>query len=337
VIVVVFFAATALAAPKVCIDPGHGGSDPGAVGNGLEEKDLNLATALKMKNWLNLDTQDTGGGYNWKVLMTRTTDTYVSLPARSSLLSLLMGCTVLAGHAQAGQGASAKEKSGEHTAKVKMPPGRPITGKADFLVPRWSPDGRFILLSKGKYRGLYILSLKDRSIRTLSDSPGVGYAAGWCQDGRAIAFTEDDRLQIIDVNGRPMASIRTSYAKDSREVFTRDDTIYFRDNSTGRETKISPGEDKFFLPRLSPDRKKVAYIGLSTGIHIINLDNGRTVSIGLGTDATWAPDSKGIIFTHTRDNGHRIIASDLFYADAMTGELTNLTLTPGRHESHATI
>lgn len=82
--VVVLFAATALAAPMVCIDPGHGGSDPGAVGNGLEEKDVNLATALKMKNWLNLDTRDTGGGYSWKVLMTRTTDTDVSLAARSS-------------------------------------------------------------------------------------------------------------------------------------------------------------------------------------------------------------------------------------------------------------
>lgn len=86
VIIVLLFLCTtvAFAAPKICIDPGHGGSSPGAVGNGYNEKDLNLATALKFKTWLNLDTQDTGGGYNWKVLMTRTTDTDVSLAARSS-------------------------------------------------------------------------------------------------------------------------------------------------------------------------------------------------------------------------------------------------------------
>ncbi|SDH60511.1 N-acetylmuramoyl-L-alanine amidase family protein [Desulfosporosinus hippei] len=34
---------------KVCIDPGHGGYDPGAVGNGIKEKDLTLDICLKLK------------------------------------------------------------------------------------------------------------------------------------------------------------------------------------------------------------------------------------------------------------------------------------------------
>jgi len=34
---------------KVCIDPGHGGYDPGAIGNGLKEKDLTLDICLKLK------------------------------------------------------------------------------------------------------------------------------------------------------------------------------------------------------------------------------------------------------------------------------------------------
>ena len=32
----------------VVIDPGHGGTDPGAVGNGLQEKDLNLLISQYM-------------------------------------------------------------------------------------------------------------------------------------------------------------------------------------------------------------------------------------------------------------------------------------------------
>ena len=31
----------------ICIDAGHGGSDSGAVGNGIKEKDITLKTALK--------------------------------------------------------------------------------------------------------------------------------------------------------------------------------------------------------------------------------------------------------------------------------------------------
>lgn len=40
---------------KIFIDAGHGGSDPGAIGNGLREKDINLAIALKIRQVLNLE------------------------------------------------------------------------------------------------------------------------------------------------------------------------------------------------------------------------------------------------------------------------------------------
>jgi N-acetylmuramoyl-L-alanine amidase len=35
---------------KIFIDVGHGGKGPGAVGNGLKEKDINLSVALKVGN-----------------------------------------------------------------------------------------------------------------------------------------------------------------------------------------------------------------------------------------------------------------------------------------------
>jgi len=45
--------ASLLAKKKICIDPGHGGSDPGAVGPAkYTEKEANLAIALEVKNWL---------------------------------------------------------------------------------------------------------------------------------------------------------------------------------------------------------------------------------------------------------------------------------------------
>ena len=36
----------------ILIDPGHGGADPGAVANGLKEKDLNLEISLKLWRFL---------------------------------------------------------------------------------------------------------------------------------------------------------------------------------------------------------------------------------------------------------------------------------------------
>ncbi|HIG12800.1 MAG: N-acetylmuramoyl-L-alanine amidase [bacterium] len=70
---------------RIVIDPGHGGSDPGASGNGLVEKDLNLVVALRLAALLDADTADTSGGGTWQVLLTRSTDVFVSLQGRVNI------------------------------------------------------------------------------------------------------------------------------------------------------------------------------------------------------------------------------------------------------------
>jgi N-acetylmuramoyl-L-alanine amidase len=59
-------------AARVVIDPGHGGKDQGASREGLHEKDLNLAVALKLKQSLE--------ARGVKVYMTRSTDEFLPLP-----------------------------------------------------------------------------------------------------------------------------------------------------------------------------------------------------------------------------------------------------------------
>lgn len=44
---------------KVCLDPGHGGYDPGAVGNGLQEKNITLDVCLKLKPLLEYNSIST--------------------------------------------------------------------------------------------------------------------------------------------------------------------------------------------------------------------------------------------------------------------------------------
>lgn len=55
---------------SVCLDPGHGGTDPGAVYGGMSESNLNLSVGLNLRDRLVTD------GY--KVYMTRTTDVNLS-------------------------------------------------------------------------------------------------------------------------------------------------------------------------------------------------------------------------------------------------------------------
>ena len=62
----------------VCLDPGHGGTDPGAVANGVQEKDLNLAIARACRDELN-----TYAGV--KVVMTRDSDVKIELETRAEI------------------------------------------------------------------------------------------------------------------------------------------------------------------------------------------------------------------------------------------------------------
>ncbi len=60
----------------IVIDPGHGGKDPGAIANGLREKDVNLKIARKLKEIIEKDPR-------FKVYLTRNSDRYIKLYDRT--------------------------------------------------------------------------------------------------------------------------------------------------------------------------------------------------------------------------------------------------------------
>ncbi|PAE27929.1 N-acetylmuramoyl-L-alanine amidase [Paenibacillus sp. 7884-2] len=63
---------------KIYLDPGHGGTDPGAIGNGLQEKNVTLTLGLKTRDILNRDFE----GHT--IRMSRTTDVTRSLAQRTN-------------------------------------------------------------------------------------------------------------------------------------------------------------------------------------------------------------------------------------------------------------
>lgn len=86
----------------IVIDPGHGGSDSGAVGNGLKEKNVVLATSKKLGALL------TKRGY--KVLYTRSTDVFINLRSRTAFAAKKNADMFISIHANAAPNASAALK-----------------------------------------------------------------------------------------------------------------------------------------------------------------------------------------------------------------------------------
>lgn len=80
---------------KIFIDPGHGGSDPGAVGNGLREKDLTLTISKKIESILKGVAT---------VKLSRTNDKTLSLAQRTKMANDWGADYFLSVHINAGGG-----------------------------------------------------------------------------------------------------------------------------------------------------------------------------------------------------------------------------------------
>ncbi len=83
--IIISLTKTNLTTPRVILDPGHGGKDPGAISkiNGVYEKSLTLKTALALRDML----QQRG----YEVIMTRDSDVYPTLTERAALANDMDG------------------------------------------------------------------------------------------------------------------------------------------------------------------------------------------------------------------------------------------------------
>lgn len=92
----------------VVIDPGHGGKDPGAVANGIREKDVNLQIAKRLASHLKK--------MGIPARLTRTDDRYLKLQQRTRLANEWNAAMFVSIHANA------------------LPPGRHATGMEIYLM-----------------------------------------------------------------------------------------------------------------------------------------------------------------------------------------------------------
>lgn len=152
----------------IAIDPGHGGSDPGAVANGLREKDLTLAVSLALKE--ELESYD-----GVRVVMTRTTDTRPSENTSADLSSRVD---------------MAAAADADALVSIHFNSASPIAKGAEVWYPNSSSynygthtQGR--TLSNAIQKQLTSLGLDDRGIKT-RDNPYYDYPDGSTGDYYAI-------------------------------------------------------------------------------------------------------------------------------------------------------
>ena len=201
--------------PVVVLDPGHGGYDPGAVGYGLKEKDLNLKLALMVADRLS----------GVRVLMTRESDVFVSLANRVAFSRRAEPELFLSLHANAGGGRGFESficsSKGATTPAATMQAavhGRIIAALEDYkVVDRGMKQAAFYVLRHNPHPAVLIESLfidNEREAELWRDRGFVETLAGGVAGG-VLAALKMPGIDFKDPGGpgEPEARPTPSYAE----------------------------------------------------------------------------------------------------------------------------
>lgn len=371
-----------LCAQSICIDAGHGGNDSGAVGWGLQEKNINLDVSQRLYNLMRQN--------GWTAYLVRNSDKAVSLSSRTSYANSLGVKRFVSIHCNAfnktasgtetfsytqGSSKSFSMRNSVHPHVVRamntvdrgtktanfyvikhtnMPAilcelafidqkndsaklgdsyyrrkvseairdgllsslaalDEEIASSNEYMAPKWSLDGKHLLVTHPGFNGMNLLDVENLSIKKISSENC--YNATWISS-QEILFGNKQEKKIVDLTGNV---ISTMISNNNIATQIQDGKL------TINGTIISVKNDVIFNAVVSPDNNHVVYESLKNGLHIANINGENIITVGKGNNPSWLPNSKAIVFDHAIDNGHMITESDIFLVSLENNKRIKLT------------
>ncbi|CDN43345.1 N-acetylmuramoyl-L-alanine amidase [Paenibacillus sp. P22] len=203
-------AAPAAALPILALDAGHGGTDPGASGNGIVEKDSALDLTLKTASYLR-------SKYAVDIRLTRSSDVFVALSDRASLANGWGAAYFVSIHHNAGggegyesyvypgtrTGASGRSQDAVHSLIMAYlkPLGVADRGKkeANFAVLRETSMPALLLENLFLDQAFDAGLLKDAAVRqNLAAAIGEGIAAAMALKPVSAAAAQSYKQEAVD-------------------------------------------------------------------------------------------------------------------------------------------
>lgn len=236
-----------------------------------------------------------------------------------------------------------------------------------------SPAGDKILASREAYSGLYCLELSTGTLREISDASGAGYGATFSPDGGSVYYRSDSwesgiRLSslhefefnsgsksLLETGVRDLHSpvtagkdivwsadgnIRHKSPSAAKKAGVPAETFVIAENMTpvifsgGTRGPLAPnGPGNYIWISLSPDRNKVLYNFGGRGTYVCDLKGKIIADAGRLNAPKWLNDNI-IIGMDDRDDGHRVVSSEIVAYIINSGRRVNLTNTAGTIEMY---
>jgi eukaryotic-like serine/threonine-protein kinase len=232
-----------------------------------------------------------------------------------------------------------QEAEDSRTALVEVSPGgaeREVTRGVGLTGPRYSPDGRRVVFTKGgpTSGAIWVLSIADSSQLALTTPQYQARFPTWSVDGRSILFSgnfdgdEDIGITSIDGTSPPRRLVARSLAQRQPVATPDGSRVLFVDvqNDVGlldvaadgsgspRESVTGPGTTERH-PAFSPDGRWLAYTSFGTSAEEVLVSpypgpGPRTaISVGGGVEPVFHPDGRRLFYR----SGARLVEATLAF------------------------
>lgn len=233
--------------------------------------------------------------------------------------------------------------------------------KGDLTPSEVSSDGNRILISGDGYKGLYMLDLRDGKTITICNDAGAGYKPAFSYSGEKIWYRSDNysgmlkystiseydilsaKSKVIEPGSRnvsppQVAGDRIIYSVDGKRKIdpsapkSGDVGIYVVLEElvpviyiNGIRKPLKPnGDGNYIWASISPDKTKLLYNFGGRSTYVCDLDGKILKDIGRINAPEWLNNSI-IVGMNDKDDGYRVLSSDIICYSLSSGRTTNLT------------
>ena len=227
---------------------------------------------------------------------------------------------------------------------------------AEAYYPKFTPDGKTILLTSGHYEGLKAFNIETKKVKVLTDAMGAGWNTIISDDSKSVCFqkieiTENDPVGFTTFYSGNLENLQTQQLTPpvansgeqpprkllrAKAAITSPVLVYVNDDvklvveKNGQQVVMTPnGADEAYIwASLSPDKKRIVYtVASQERTFVCDLSGKVLADLGRLHACQWL-NNDWIVAMNDIDDGHKLLSSNLIAITA-NGK-TRQVLTDGK-------
>ncbi|MFA6598749.1 MAG: hypothetical protein WCS69_13580 [Ignavibacteriaceae bacterium] len=178
-----------------------------------------------------------------------------------------------------------------------------------------------------KYSDIKSINLQTKQIELIESGKRNLSAPKILKSGNCIFKQDAD----ITVNNKQKQTMQLN-------IIPQDTMLFYSDNNLillidGQKRVFDPlGEGSYLWSSLSPDKSKILFTLMGKGTYVTDLEGKVLLDLGYANAPQWSPDGKWIAYMEDKDDGEKIISSEIMLLSSDGKEKLQLTDSKTIHE-----